>query len=324
MAYVLWTKDLADDSLLSVGHKAWSLGRLARAGFKVPDGFVITADACTSFLEAGGLLKKIRNLLVVTDGKDKEKAQAISFQIQRLITASPFPKNLALDIAEGYQSLAVSTQEATSAQALLAAGDDAIVAVRPSPVVALPRIRRTFQSYLGIGTLDDLYAGVRSVWAQLHSAPAIMERNLLGYGHEEGMGILVQVMMPFDKTGHVRTEDVRDRQPGHAVISTVYGVGRHLPEAYERVIVDKRTEKVLLRRKGAQRHRFVRGRDGRMVRQDIPQPVLAAPTLLDRDLRLLLDAMQRIEETWHQPCYLRFGISHGKLYILSVRRMVMP
>ena len=49
--------------LAAVGGKGASLGRLVKAGFPVPSGFVVTTDAYAEFLRANDLEVKIEKIL---------------------------------------------------------------------------------------------------------------------------------------------------------------------------------------------------------------------------------------------------------------------
>ncbi len=48
MELVRWLDDIKKDDTALVGGKGANLGELRRAGFPVPDGFVVTADAFAS------------------------------------------------------------------------------------------------------------------------------------------------------------------------------------------------------------------------------------------------------------------------------------
>ena len=60
-----------DDSLEVVGGKGKSLARMAKAGFNVPSGFVITAAAYRAFVAANNLQEEIVSLAkpAVVDGR---------------------------------------------------------------------------------------------------------------------------------------------------------------------------------------------------------------------------------------------------------------
>ena len=64
---LLWLDEISDDHLSLVGGKALSLARLRRAGFQVPEGFVLTTGLCRQTKEQGApdvLSPEIRSQLV--------------------------------------------------------------------------------------------------------------------------------------------------------------------------------------------------------------------------------------------------------------------
>ena len=55
MGYVLWLHEIGREHLAEAGSKASNLGELARAGFPVPYGFVLTTPAFELFRNNGGV-----------------------------------------------------------------------------------------------------------------------------------------------------------------------------------------------------------------------------------------------------------------------------
>ena len=53
--FIRWLKDLSSRDTKIAGAKAANIGELSKAGFQVPDGFVLTAQAFDAFLAANGL-----------------------------------------------------------------------------------------------------------------------------------------------------------------------------------------------------------------------------------------------------------------------------
>ena len=52
---IAWLDELGKDSVAVAGGKGANLGELARAGFPVPPGFVVTAPAYLHAMEAAGV-----------------------------------------------------------------------------------------------------------------------------------------------------------------------------------------------------------------------------------------------------------------------------
>ena len=57
----------ASTELAVVGGKGASLGRLVKAGFPVPSGFVVKTDGYAECIRANGLKEKIANILAELD-----------------------------------------------------------------------------------------------------------------------------------------------------------------------------------------------------------------------------------------------------------------
>jgi phosphoenolpyruvate synthase/pyruvate phosphate dikinase len=55
MTSISWLSDIDKNDTASVGGKGANLGKLARAGFAVPPGFVARAEACLEAIEAAGI-----------------------------------------------------------------------------------------------------------------------------------------------------------------------------------------------------------------------------------------------------------------------------
>ncbi|MCE2424285.1 MAG: hypothetical protein J4F45_04160, partial [Pseudomonadales bacterium] len=104
-----------DDSLEVVGGKGRSLARMAKAGFNVPSGFVITAAAYRAFVAANNLQEKIVSLAkpAVVDGR--VSFEQASHDIQALFAEHDPSAETTAEISQAYGPL-----------------DDAPVAVRSS------------------------------------------------------------------------------------------------------------------------------------------------------------------------------------------------
>src|SRR5262245_27616479 len=103
MAYIQWL-NAGNLQREQVGGKGSSLSQLIDAGFTVPDGFCVTADAYRHFAEATGIKDKIAEVLQA-DLTDRVALQAASQQIEALVAGAQLPADLAEEIAAGYEEL---------------------------------------------------------------------------------------------------------------------------------------------------------------------------------------------------------------------------
>ena len=92
-----------------VGGKGASLGRLVKAGFPVPPGFVITTDAYAEFIRANALEGKIKEVLETLDYENFDALEKETARIREAITGCLFPEDLAGRIVEAYEKLGDAT-----------------------------------------------------------------------------------------------------------------------------------------------------------------------------------------------------------------------
>src|ERR1700747_128722 len=99
-----------------VGGKGANLGVLTAAGFQVPPGFVVGADAYVRFLDHSGLREEIEKLLGGIDYTDPEDLERRTADIRAAVLRHEMSPELADRIGHAYADL----------------GDDPYVAVRSS------------------------------------------------------------------------------------------------------------------------------------------------------------------------------------------------
>ena len=83
--------DTAAATLESCGGKGVNLVRLTRAGFRVPSGFVVTADAYRLFVAANDLTPRLGDLLAGVDPGDVAALEAASDRIRRAFSDGAIP-----------------------------------------------------------------------------------------------------------------------------------------------------------------------------------------------------------------------------------------
>ena len=220
-----------DDGLEVVGGKGRSLARMARAGFNVPGGFVITAAAYRSFVTTNGLQEKIVSLAApaVTDGR--VSFEQASSAIQARFAEHDLSAEITREIGQAYGSL-----------------DDAPVAVRSSANAEdLPGLSFAGQqeTYLNVKGTDEVVAAVRNCWASLWTPQAISYRHQNGIDQGSvAMAVVVQTMVPSQVSGILFTANPATGERSEIIINSSFGLGEAVvsgqvtPDTY---IVDKET-----------------------------------------------------------------------------------
>jgi pyruvate,water dikinase len=193
---ILDLRDVTRADRLVVGTKAANLGELARAGFPVPGGFVLTARVFDDMLagRAGRFA-----------GADTSSPA---------IFAAPLP-----------------TEVVAALDAALAALGAPPLAVRSSAVGEdLPgaSFAGQYQTVLGVRGMPALVNAVKVCFASAFSQQAVAYRAARGLGQGCSMAVLVQRLIPADAAGVAFTANPVTGDRGETLVSAVRGLGERL------------------------------------------------------------------------------------------------
>ena len=188
----------ADDGAIA-GGKGANLGELVRAGFPVPEGFVVTTAAYAEVVSTLGLL-----------GDDASAADTVALR-DRLETAA-VPDDLRALIDGAYAELGrgpVAVRSSATAEDL--------------PGAAFAGQQDTF---LGITGSDAVLDAVRRCWASLWTDRAVAYRARLGIRPEEvRIAVVVQSMVDADVAGVLFTADPVTGDRRRTVVDASPGLG---------------------------------------------------------------------------------------------------
>ena len=197
-----------------VGGKGASLGRLARAGFRVPPGFHVTTAAYLDFLDGGACARSCWRALSLVDVSDAGTFEAAAARIGELFAGQPVPASTAAAIAGAYASLG---------------DDDVPVAVRSSATVedlAGMSAAGQHDTYLNVRGEAAVVDAVRRCWASLWSARAIGYRARRGISPGDvSIAVVVQRLVPAEAAGVMFTIDPVSGAPDQVVVSANWGLG---------------------------------------------------------------------------------------------------
>jgi pyruvate,water dikinase len=190
---------LPPDSIGIAGGKGASLGRMWSAGLPVPPGFVVAAAAFDEFLESCGGHELIAGLVRHLDVEDTSAVEHAAQQIRLAIVTASFPAELG--------------QAIRAAHARLAHGE--LVAVRSSAVSEdghTASFAGQQETFLNVA-VEAILARVQDCWASFFSPRALFYRAQRGVLGDTRMAVVVQEMVPADKSGVMFTVDpIRNRR----------------------------------------------------------------------------------------------------------------
>ncbi len=249
--------DLAEVGLSDValvGGKGANLGEMIAAGFPVPPGFVVTAEAYLDAMETAGLRDELAEFARSAGELTPEALAEAARQAQASVRACVLPAPLADDALERLRAL----------------GPDVRVAVRSSATAedstdtSFAGMNETFTNVRG----PELLQRITDCWASLFGERVASYRVDRGLLDEPAIAVVVQQMVASDRSGVMFTVDPAER--GQVVIEAAFGLGevvvsgRVEPDTYH---VDRETGMLRDARVGCQSVRITTGPDGDVLEE---------------------------------------------------------
>ncbi|MEE8397616.1 MAG: PEP/pyruvate-binding domain-containing protein [Desulfobacterales bacterium] len=299
--------------LAVVGGKGASLGRLVKAGFPVPSGFVVTTDGYGSCLRANDLEGKIEKILGSLDYENLDALEEETGKIRDAILGCEFPDGLAGELVTAYGKL----------------GDGPYVAVRSSGTaedLEGASFAGQYDTYLDIRGDEALLDAVRRCWASMWTARVVAYRQSKGFGHSDiGIAVVVQTMVEADVAGVMFVGNPMNARADEIVINASWGLGEAVvsgsvtPDEY---IVGRDTLKVKVRTLGSKEVRVVRDpkAGSGTAEEPVPATLQGQHTLSDEQLGELADLGRRVNAYCDGlPQDTEWALADGSFFLLQSR-----
>jgi pyruvate,water dikinase len=292
------------------GGKGAALGRLARAGFRVPAGFHVTTAAYLDFLDGGALREELLAAVSAVDGSDVATSEAAAARIGELFAGQPVPASTAAAIAGAYALLG---------------DDDAPVAVRSSATAEdLPGLSAAGQhdTYLNVRGSAAVVEAVRRCWASVWSARAIGYRA--GHGLAPGdvrVAVVVQGLVPAEAAGVLFTVDPVSGARDQVVVSANWGLGESVvagdvtPDV---AVIDRGSGTLVSYQLGGKEVMTVADGAG-TLETETPADLRSAPVLSPGQAGELARVGLAIETLYGEPVDVEWARADGSLWVLQAR-----
>ena len=312
LPHVVWFKDVTKEDIPLVGGKGANLGEMTRAGFPVPNGFIITAAAYYYVLQANQLAPKITALLEDLDVNKPQELDRVAQSIRQLIVRADIPLDLSQDILKAYQKLS-------------SRWSDALVAVRSSATAEdLPDASFAGQqeTYLNIKGEANLIQAIRHSWASLFTPRAIFYRVQKKFDHlKVGLATPIQLMIQSEVSGVMFTVDPVTTDKTALVIEAIWGLGELIvqgsvtPDHYK---VNKSDLSLV--------HKVVTPQDKQLIKRGDKNIVTAVPKsrqklakLSDAQIKHLAQIGVKLHQHYFFPQDIEWALQTNKLYIVQTR-----
>ena len=310
MSPFLYPLESASEDPSSVGGKAASLGRLLRAGFPVPAGFVLVADAVRAYLRANSLESELANLVA-------RAPEALEGDILARLRAGRWPDELRSALAAACASL----------------GERMPVAVRSSATAedsATASFAGQYLTVLNVEGLDAVLDAVLACWASLYSATALHYRRVRGGDPPAGragaddpaMAVIVQAFIPAEASGVVFTLDPVSGDRGLVLIDAAWGLGEGVvagivsPDHY---VVRKADSAIVRREMARKRVQVVPAPGGGTRNEELAGERATEPALRDEQAVELARIALAIEDLAGAPQDVEWALAGGRIFVLQAR-----
>jgi pyruvate,water dikinase len=306
---VMWFSHINKTHLAQVGGKGANLGEMVQAGFPVPNGFVVTAQAYFRFIKDNDLEKTIRAILEPLDVNNSQALQKAALKVQQLILKAKMPADLASQIVTAYHKL----------------GKDVAVAVRSSATAEdLPEASFAGQqaTFLNIRKDKSVIKATQAAWASLFEARAIFYRVNQGFDHfKVGIAVPIQKMVQSDVSGIMFSINPVNNDTNTVIIEAVWGLGETIvqgaitPDHYEVARKDWSIAKIL---EVKQTKEMVR-KLGKTRLYSVPKSRQTKRKLSDKQIIALAKYAVKLEKHYQKPQDSEWAIEKGEIFLVQTR-----
>ncbi len=309
MQAVRWFEDIRLGDAGSVGGKGANLGELTAGGLPVPPGFVVTGEAYLDTLARAGVRDRLSAILAEARTASQDDLDRLAEEAKHLVHSVRVPDDLAAAVVSAYARL----------------GDHVRVAVRSSGIgedaegTSFAGMNETFTNVAGE---DEVLARLVDCWASLWGARSIFYRGNKSLTAEPAIAVVVQEMIPSERSGVMFTLDPSTGDTGHIVIEAAFGQGEVVvsgmvePDTY---VVDKNGLRLLHVRVGTQHFKIVRGADGEDQRIDLDLDEGAHRVLDDDEVVEVARLGLVVEQQYGSPQDTEWAMAGGRIFLVQSR-----
>jgi pyruvate,water dikinase len=274
------------------GGKGASLGEMTRAGLPIPEGFVVSTQAFTDWLDVLDARHGIRQRICSLQHDALEAVNACTAQIRQIIEQEPLTAALQDQLASSYQSL----------------GGDVPVAVRSSATSedsAEASFAGLQDTYLWVKGIDSLVDRVRACWASLYSPESVSYRLRLGLPEDQlAMAVVIQRMVHSRCSGVMFTRSPTTGDRSVITIEGSWGLGSAIVSGEvtpDRFVVNKVTGEIRTRNIADKAIEHVPDVQGGVLELDVDAERRRACCLSDAQIHALARIGRQVEKHYGAP-----------------------
>ena len=305
MTLLLSIENISDEMGELVGAKALSLSRLSRAGFRVPEGFVVTTAAFEALVAEAGLDELLRDLGQLTPDRLQE--------FRTRLLELEFPSELRDPFQDHYRSLSTDSPLAA-------------VAVRSSGTkedLSDASFAGQYDTFLNVLGAEATECAIRRCWA------SIAQQRVIEYAQRHGggvqglsMAVIVQRLVDAEVSGVLFSLNPITGSETQCVIEAVYGLGEALVSGHvsgDQYVAEMPSGRLLHTQVAQKLVRVVRANNGETREEPLSEEMASRPSLEATDIKQLTELAARIQRFYGQPMDVEWAYKQGHIYALQAR-----
>ncbi len=309
--YVIEFAALGKNDAPIAGGKGANLGEMTSAGLPVPPGFVVAAEAYLTSMRQNGIRAEIEETVreaLPLAAQPAELASA-SERLRALVRKAGVHPDVAAAVTQEYKRL----------------GDNVAVAVRSSATsedTAGASFAGMNETYTNVNGPEQLLERLVDCWASLFGQRSLAYRAEKGLTEEPAIAVVVQKMVPSERSGVMFTADPSTGDRSRIVIEAARGLGEVVvsgavePDTH---VMSKKDLSVISTRVGVQKYKIVRGPDGNDQHIELTGEESAGRVLSDAEASALAGLAARVEEHYGTPQDIEWAIVDGEMWLVQSR-----
>ena len=314
-AFVVWFEDLNAGDVARAGGKGANLGELARAGFPVPPGFVVTAQAHLHAMHESGVRDDLREAVASSDPDDAVALRDVSEHCQQLVHKGGMPRDLRVPILDAYHQLRGS--EGSCGGTLVAVRSSATA--EDTEGTSFAGMHQTFTDVSGNEILLDR---VVDCWASMAGERALTYRACQGITDEPAIAVVVQAMIDSERSGVMFSVDPATGDRSRVVIEAALGLGEVVVRSSvesDTYVVSKDGPRLLDARVGHQAFAIRQRPEDGNEQVELSAAEADRRVLDDAEVLELARLAIRVEERYGAPQDMEWAIADGKTWFVQTR-----
>lgn len=309
-----WFAEITLKDRPRVGGKGGSLGELARAGIRVPPGFVVCTAAFERFLAALENEEPIRTRVESLHEQDLDAITKVSKGLRARIERAPLPVEVQLDLLEAFAELCGGDTSSPVAVRSSATSEDA----EDASFAGLQ------DTYLWVAGAKAVLCSLRSCWASLYSVPSIAYRRKHRLPEARvAMAVVIQRMVDARAAGVMFTRSPLTGDRSVVTIEGAWGLGSPVVSGEvtpDRFVIARITGEISVRNISEKHIQHLPAPSGGVQESEVPRELRGAPCLSDGEITALRDIAVQIERLYGRPQDIEWAVDRsGEIFLLQSR-----